>query len=213
MPLIKGKTDESRSKNIGTEMRAGKPMDQAAAIAYSIQRKAKAKKMAQGGWVEETPVEKLHNSHSGIEHYKEEEPVQSKETGKGFTQANVGQAGEKFVEHPEMFNKGGMCYAEGGEVGPMMMLLRKRALEKLAYGGLINEKHGLLDEEDEAMNEKLSEDGSMGAAQYPPFLEQDEQTEAMQEGTQAPAHTEAPEKDEDRVAFLRSMAMKRAMRR
>ena len=38
MPLIKGKTDKSRAKNIETEIKAGKDPKQAAAIAYSVQR-------------------------------------------------------------------------------------------------------------------------------------------------------------------------------
>lgn len=41
MPLIKSKSDEARSKNIATEIKAGTPPDQAKAIAYSVQRKAK----------------------------------------------------------------------------------------------------------------------------------------------------------------------------
>jgi len=43
MPLKKGKSDKARSANIATEIRAGKPAKQAAAIAYSVQRKAKRK--------------------------------------------------------------------------------------------------------------------------------------------------------------------------
>jgi hypothetical protein len=41
MPLSHGKSDEARSKNIKTEIGAGKSPAQAAAIAYSIQREAK----------------------------------------------------------------------------------------------------------------------------------------------------------------------------
>lgn len=41
MPLIKSKTDKARSKNIATEIKAGTPPEQAKAIAYSVQRKAK----------------------------------------------------------------------------------------------------------------------------------------------------------------------------
>ena len=47
MPLIKSKSKEAFGKNIATEIRAGKPPKQAAAIAYSVQRSAK--KMAKGG--------------------------------------------------------------------------------------------------------------------------------------------------------------------
>lgn len=43
MPLIKSKSKEAFNKNVKAEMRAGKPKDQALAIAYSVQRKAKGK--------------------------------------------------------------------------------------------------------------------------------------------------------------------------
>lgn len=41
MPLNHGKSDEARSENIATEIRAGKDPKQAAAIAYSEQRNAR----------------------------------------------------------------------------------------------------------------------------------------------------------------------------
>jgi hypothetical protein len=47
MPLIKGKSPKAFSKNVETEMNAGKPQKQALAIAYALKRKAK--KMAMGG--------------------------------------------------------------------------------------------------------------------------------------------------------------------
>lgn len=39
MPLIQSSSNEARSKNIATEIHAGKDPKQAAAIAYSVQRK------------------------------------------------------------------------------------------------------------------------------------------------------------------------------
>lgn len=47
MPLVKSKSKEAFQKNIATEIRAGKPPKQAAAIAYAVQRSAK--KMKDGG--------------------------------------------------------------------------------------------------------------------------------------------------------------------
>lgn len=47
MPLIKSKSPEAFKSNIKAEMKAGKPMSQSLAIAYSM--KKKAKKMAMGG--------------------------------------------------------------------------------------------------------------------------------------------------------------------
>ena len=49
MPLKEGKSQEVISSNIRTEMAAGKPRDQAVAIALS---KASKKKMAKGGEVQ-----------------------------------------------------------------------------------------------------------------------------------------------------------------
>jgi hypothetical protein len=52
MPLIQGKSKEAFGKNIGAEVRAGKPERQAVAIAYSEKAKAEHKKhLAMGGKV------------------------------------------------------------------------------------------------------------------------------------------------------------------
>ena len=47
MPLTKGKSKKTISRNIATEVRAGRPVKQAVAIAYSVagkSRKGKGKK-------------------------------------------------------------------------------------------------------------------------------------------------------------------------
>lgn len=40
MPLIKSKSKKALSKNIATEVKAGKPVKQAVAIGYSVARKS-----------------------------------------------------------------------------------------------------------------------------------------------------------------------------
>ena len=55
MPLLKGTSDKTCSKNIKEEIEAGKPPKQAAAIGYAVQREAIAKK---GGKAEATKAKK-----------------------------------------------------------------------------------------------------------------------------------------------------------
>lgn len=61
MPLIKGKSPESFSKNVSTEMHAGKPLKQSLAIAYAMKKRAHK---AHGGEMEE------HCSQCGYAHKK-----------------------------------------------------------------------------------------------------------------------------------------------
>lgn len=44
MPLAKGRSKQVVSKNVATEVRAGKPVKQAVAIAYSVAGKSKKRK-------------------------------------------------------------------------------------------------------------------------------------------------------------------------
>ena len=48
MPLMKSKSDKAFKKNIKTEMKAGKPQDQAVAIAYSMKRDSDDKRNPKG---------------------------------------------------------------------------------------------------------------------------------------------------------------------
>lgn len=44
MPLKKGSSKKTISKNVATEVNAGRPVKQAVAIAYSVAKKSKQKK-------------------------------------------------------------------------------------------------------------------------------------------------------------------------
>mgnify|MGYP006275559605 CR=1 FL=1 len=44
MPLIKSKSPEAFKKNVSTEVKAGRPVKQAVAIAYATKRAAQGKK-------------------------------------------------------------------------------------------------------------------------------------------------------------------------
>lgn len=44
MPLKKGSSDKTRQENIKREIDAGKPIKQAVAIGYSVQRESKKKR-------------------------------------------------------------------------------------------------------------------------------------------------------------------------
>lgn len=94
MPLIKSKSKKSMSKNIETEMDAGKPQKQAIAIAYSVARKAKKRKMAKGGLVDEmsmdlvSPEDEKSNMESRItDHFPTYDNRKQKDP-EGYTDSN-----------------------------------------------------------------------------------------------------------------------------
>lgn len=65
MPLIKGKSLGAFKHNVEVEQEAGKPKDQALAIAYATQRAAK-KKMSIGGEVPSKPISEAPSSSSSV---------------------------------------------------------------------------------------------------------------------------------------------------
>jgi len=72
MPLIKSAKPAAVGKNIKTEMKHGKPHKQAIAIALSVQRAAKKKKMASGGDVKEALSQHAHEELKDLEKLEHE---------------------------------------------------------------------------------------------------------------------------------------------
>ncbi len=110
MPLIKGKSPQSFSKNVSTEMDAGKPQKQALAIAYQMKRKAK--KMAEGGMVpkgthydehekeEMTPYIDGGHQSSSVYDYDMEDPHKTQPESPGHdSMFDEDEMGDAFVSH------------------------------------------------------------------------------------------------------------------
>lgn len=129
-------------------------------IAGSIKRKAK--KFSDGGEMPEHELDK--GIFIDIDYSGEEEP-------------------EK-----KMMNKGGACYAMGGEVHPLAAMFKKRYM---SHGGETNPD-------------------SFVSKEYPTNLEVEEQKESRDEAFQGPRVTDAKNDDEE-VNFLRRFKMMKAM--
>lgn len=78
MPLIKSKSDKAFKKNIATEVKAGKPVKQAVAIAYSTKRTAKK---ADGGSL--NPM----NYDSDVDYYEARQKAGLRPRPRGYTEA------------------------------------------------------------------------------------------------------------------------------
>jgi hypothetical protein len=97
MPLIMGKSPKSFSRNVSTEMEAGKPLKQSLAIAYAEKRKAKKEHEAYGG----------HIGYADGGFVKEEmESGYCKECDEGTCMAHGGIVDRAMKKH--MMSKGGM---------------------------------------------------------------------------------------------------------
>ena len=93
MPLLKSKSRKNMSKNIKTEMDAGKPQKQSIAIAYDVMRRARKNKMAQGGLTKPDSEKSLMESKLS-DHFPTYDTRKQKDP-EGYTSSN------KLDEHPE----------------------------------------------------------------------------------------------------------------
>ena len=123
MPLKHGKSKKTLQENIRTEIRHGKDPKQAAAIAYSVRRKA-MQKMAEGGEVEEKPRTAMQKVGGALDHVgsamADREPKKlpiDQEKFKKFKKASkFAEGGEVGCAHGGPVHCAMGCYAEGGEV-------------------------------------------------------------------------------------------------
>ncbi len=87
MPLKPGKSKKAFVSNIKTEMKHGKPQDQALAIAYSVKRRSAKHKMAKGGSIHPEHIEEVVRSvkDSYGNKYSDRDHEQFKESAKKVT--------------------------------------------------------------------------------------------------------------------------------
>lgn len=105
MPLFGGKSKAAFSKNVETEMHAGKPQKQALAIAYAM-KKRKGKKMCDGGMMADGgPVKDPQDD------VPDPNPTAAADMQKGATSPGTKSLAEYWANL-----KSGLTMAEGGEV-------------------------------------------------------------------------------------------------
>lgn len=137
MPLMNGKSPKAFSKNVSTEMNAGKPQNQALAIAYSMKRKAAAKKMAEGGVASHEHSETCMSE--GGSCYAMGGEVENE---KLHPEMEV-SAPEGMLEDEEVMEDEGddesedaRHYADGGMIAEIM---KERKMKRMASGGMVSE--------------------------------------------------------------------------
>lgn len=146
MPLMQGKSKKAVSKNIETEMSAGKPQKQSIAIALAVQRKNK-KKMALGGAVEGP-------NHSGKQHDREPgQPAKKADDSRlpdSETMIDRWSAGSPPARKPDdsrppMDSYMADHFAEGGEVSDddfagsiADAIMARKDRKKMADGGMVD---------------------------------------------------------------------------
>lgn len=119
MPLIHSKSKKAQSKNIETEMKAGKPQDQAIAISYAIKRKAKKKAMggmyAEGGPVSAAaerrpmPDQRSNDAHMVSQNSGDKAPMRGDSAITGGDTSYQAKKGMKTtkIKHPRMVPQDG----------------------------------------------------------------------------------------------------------
>ena len=141
MPLIKSKSKKAFQENFKSEMEAGKPKDQSLAIAYSVQRKNKRKKMADGGAIsaadEKRPMPDDQHNDKHMDSRASQKPIKqgqwdddtySEQASRSFSKA-PGEADADFVsdDHANADNA----------VTPEEMRMIREHRKRMAMGGAV----------------------------------------------------------------------------
>lgn len=154
MPLMPGKSKKAFSKNVATEMDAGKPQKQSLAIAYHVQSKNK-KKMAKGGSVpantsapdvHEAADEEMKRVNDGIDARMKAKQAMGKPgyaeggTVSGYSYSrNPGTPAPKSDDmRPAESSYMGDKWAEGGMIDSIADAVIDRMHRKMANGGMVD---------------------------------------------------------------------------
>ena len=134
MPLIAGKSPKSFSKNVATEMNAGRPQKQSLAIAYAM--KKRAKRMAEGGDVSDEEHEAVPNYMDFLESHPEME--------KATPPPDFDEKVRRDIDDSEFQTSKDYMAAEGGIMKPGMIerIMKKR---RMAAGGFVEEEEAQYD--------------------------------------------------------------------
>lgn len=198
MPLIMGKGKRAMSDNIRTEMDSGRPQKQAIAMAYSMAKKAHAKKMAMGG-----SVPKL-----GDSRHEMDEDMPTYVGGRGGYNASmhmndIGHSGLGIKRAEPGYGIKG--FSQGGFVE------EQNVEDRRPWDGF-TDSH--IDDHDEDTNlepEMFAKGGMVGDEDD--MRSPEESLEYPMQGVEPSQQVESPEEDDDRKRFLLHFMMKKTMRR
>jgi hypothetical protein len=129
MPLIKSKSPEAFKKNISAEIKSGRPMKQAVAIAYSVKRSAKK---ADGGDVTQDKklIKKAFSIHDQQQHEDKKTNLSKLKSGGGLY-ANIHAKRERIAE-----GSGEKMRKVGSEGAPTAKNFKEAAkTAKVKHGG------------------------------------------------------------------------------
>lgn len=173
MPLIKGKSKKAFGENVSTEMHAGKPQKQALAIAFSVQRKNKRKKMADGGMlrIDDADLDQASEKKS-LEYELHKKRMMAEG---GFLRSDDHKLDDASSMHDldeEEHPKDMKMMAEGGfteendkdlhqasETDHLTDIKRKKMM--LAEGGMISPDHGDMDQAHEMKHMRMEKEGRL----------------------------------------------------